>query len=465
MKSFNENRYGVNINNHHLETYLLNLRVLHHRKNCRINEFSNRRSLFQNFSSSSDVLQHAETMETQEISANVTIETTPDMNTPRSPTESMAPRGQFFRTNHPVVQASTSTANLVPQPPPTWDLLLGRWHLSLDLFGRVFMEDVGLEPGSIVSEIRGFPVKEARFRRHMEKLRNAQQRDLTLSKMERSRTSLLIQTFKELNTHFGNQNRRLSPPLAFNRVKVTFKDEPGEGSGVARSFYTSIAEALLANEKLPNLEAAQTNPATNNSNKYSLPFAVVSRHRGGPSGSGAGSAGSGAGSGSASGGSNARDLGPSRRISSSKTLWRPNREPKKTLSYDARPYRPTPSADGGSAASNQPPAANLNEHLTAHLQQLGERIYPKVFSLHPTNAQKITGMLLELPPTQLLIILASEDTLRNKADEAMDIIMYRQRQDLGKYNERSIWGDNHTTLNSCFLSFRSRKPHCRQSKW
>lgn len=38
---------------------------------------------------------------------------------------------------------------------------------------------------------------------------------------------------------------------------MTFKDEPGEGSGVARSFYTAIAEALLMNEKLPNLESAQ----------------------------------------------------------------------------------------------------------------------------------------------------------------------------------------------------------------
>lgn len=63
------------------------------------------------------------------------------------------------------------------------DLLLGRWRLSLDLFGRVFMEDVALEPGSIVSELGGFPVKEAKFRRDMEKLRNNQQRDLTLSKV------------------------------------------------------------------------------------------------------------------------------------------------------------------------------------------------------------------------------------------------------------------------------------------
>lgn len=45
------------------------------------------------------------------------------------------------------------------------------------------MEDVGLEAGSVVSELGGFPVKEAKFRRDMEKLRNAQQKDITLSKV------------------------------------------------------------------------------------------------------------------------------------------------------------------------------------------------------------------------------------------------------------------------------------------
>lgn len=35
---------------------------------------------------------------------------------------------------------------------------------------------------------------------------------------------------------------------------MTFKNEPGEGTGVARSFYTAIAEALLSNERLPPLD-------------------------------------------------------------------------------------------------------------------------------------------------------------------------------------------------------------------
>lgn len=101
--------------------------------------------------------QQPETLENQEISANVTVVTTPSANT------------EVLR---PTIGQSVSH-----------DLLLGRWRLSLDLFGRVFMEDVGLEPGSIVSELGGFPVKEAKFRRDMEKLRNNQQKDLTLSKV------------------------------------------------------------------------------------------------------------------------------------------------------------------------------------------------------------------------------------------------------------------------------------------
>ncbi|XP_035208848.1 E3 ubiquitin-protein ligase UBR5-like isoform X3 [Stegodyphus dumicola] len=128
------------------------------------------------------------------------------------------------------------------------DMLLGRWRLALELFSRVFVDDVGAEPGSVISGLGGFPVKEMRFRREMEKLRSSQQRDLTLTKVERDRTSLLQQTFKELNNQYNSSNRRSSagqPPLTVSRVKVTFKDEPGEGSGVARSFYTAIAEVKL----------------------------------------------------------------------------------------------------------------------------------------------------------------------------------------------------------------------------
>ncbi|CAH0557316.1 unnamed protein product [Brassicogethes aeneus] len=330
--------------------------------------------------------QQPETLENQEISANVTVVTT--------------------AVNNDVAKPSLGQS-------VSHDLLLGRWRLSLDLFGRVFMEDVGLEPGSIVSELGGFPVKEAKFRRDMEKLRNNQPRDLTLLKIERDRTQLLLQTFKELNTQYNSYNRRTSssPPLAVSRVKVTFKDEPGEGSGVARSFYTAIAEAILSNEKLPSLESAQVD------NKYSSQYSVLQRLR--------------------------RDR--SDVLRRSVPLRGSNRSSRdhhrRTMIVDARPFVPNDSMHSdapsmpdistgannpaGSSSSSQSNIANpnRNEHLTSHQQQLGDRLYPRVYNLHPTFAGRITGMLLELSPAQLLLLLASEDSLRAKVEEAVEMIL------------------------------------------
>ncbi|XP_075147167.1 E3 ubiquitin-protein ligase hyd isoform X2 [Haematobia irritans] len=297
-------------------------------------------------------------------------------------------RGQYF------CQKSNTSEN---ESSPSWNLLLGRWKLALDLFGRVFMDDVGMEHGSVLPELRGFPVKEMRFRRHMEKLRNGQQRDLILCKLERNRDTLIMQTFKELNAQFGSQNRRIHPPLTFNRVKVTFKDEPGEGSGVARSFYTSISEALLASSKMPNLESVQVG---NNSGKYGVPFSSILRSRGAQS----------------------RELPTlQRRGTGSKILWRTARE-RKALNFYARPYVP-------STESPDISGENPNEHLSVQLQQLGDRLYPKIYSINTANASKITGMLLEIPTPQLLSILSSEEMLRQKVNEALDIITFKQKTD------------------------------------
>ncbi|XP_012256943.2 E3 ubiquitin-protein ligase UBR5 isoform X2 [Athalia rosae] len=311
---------------------------------------------------------------TQEISAHETVET--------SPVESS--------------RALSSIGSNISH-----NILLGRWRLSLDLFGRVFMEDVGLEVGSVVSELGGFPVKEAKFRRDMEKLRNSQQKDITLSKVERDRTQLLIQTMKELNTQYNLYNRRASntPPLAVNRVKVTFKDEPGEGSGVARSFYTAIAEALLANEKLPNLEAAQVGSKYT---QYNVLQKLKSRDRD-------------------------RDLRRQNPRSSGKC----RESARRALSFEARSFHPTASTEGPSGSNSGTSSSNThplpvshpsNDNLTLHQQQLGDRLYPKVHALRPTLAGKITGMLLELSPAQLLMLLASEDALRQKVEEAFELI-------------------------------------------
>lgn len=115
---------------------------------------------------------------------------------------------------------------------------LAKWRLTLELFGRLFVDDVSLEPHSIIPDLTEFPVKESKFRREMERLRisctTALQRDLNFYKLERDRNLLLVQTFKELNSAFSSVTRRLnsqisliSQPLTITRVKVIFKDEPG----------------------------------------------------------------------------------------------------------------------------------------------------------------------------------------------------------------------------------------------
>ena len=58
--------------------------------------------------------------------------------------------------------------------------LLGRWRLCVEMFGQAFLEDVGCEPSSVLNELGRFDVKETKFRREMERLRNSTQRDLTL---------------------------------------------------------------------------------------------------------------------------------------------------------------------------------------------------------------------------------------------------------------------------------------------
>ncbi|XP_022696858.1 E3 ubiquitin-protein ligase UBR5-like isoform X3 [Varroa jacobsoni] len=269
------------------------------------------------------------------------------------------------------------------------DALLSRWHLTLELFGRVFVDDVGAEPGSIISELGGFPVKEARFRRDMEKLRGSQQRDLSLAKMERERGALLQLTFRELNQQYTNNSRRSmggTPPLAISRVKVIFRDEPGEGSGVARSFYASFAEAVLANDNIPNLEGCQTgNRTLQYSSVSDLIQRLKSRDKDKESSA----------TGRSSGGSS-RAVGPSGSM----------------LRVEAPAF--------AMATSGEP--SQGNDQLSPHRKQLGARLYPRVQALRPLLAAKITGMLLEQSATQLILLLTSEESLKQRVDECVDLI-------------------------------------------
>lgn len=120
------------------------------------------------------------------------------------------------------------------------------------------------------------------------------------------------------------------------------------------------------------------------------------------------------------------------------------------MSIDTRPFRP--SSEGNPSDEPDP--------LPAHRQALGERLYPRVHAMQPVFtsqyfkcnlsygciftvfltlmwltmclclqafASKITGMLLELSPAQLLLLLASEDSLRARVEEAMELLIAHGR--------------------------------------
>ncbi|XP_068190155.1 embryonic polyadenylate-binding protein B-like [Antennarius striatus] len=59
-------------------------------------------------------------------------------------------------------------------------------------------------------------------------------------------------------------------------------------------------------------------------------------------------------------------------------------------------------------------------------QILGEQLYPLIYSLHPSLAGKITGMLLDLNNSDLLQLLDSPQSLRSKVDEAIAVLQAHQ---------------------------------------
>merc|ERR1719240_899628 len=55
-------------------------------------------------------------------------------------------------------------------------------------------------------------------------------------------------------------------------------------------------------------------------------------------------------------------------------------------------------------------------------QMLGEKLFPAIARLQPEMAGKITGMMLEMDNSELLILLESPDQLKAKVDEALRVL-------------------------------------------
>ena len=172
------------------------------------------------------------------------------------------------------------------------DGLLNRWRKSVELFARVFMDDVGSEEGSILRQLASFTLRQQKFQKQMEALRQTQKQSELKIEVHRPREKLIPETIKKLNHEYQKVRERArkneatkdsqlhqegaafwgvvdrSAPnptrwypnmhlMVARKIKVRFFDEPGEGNGVMRSFFTTIADSLLSSEKLPPMDHGQ----------------------------------------------------------------------------------------------------------------------------------------------------------------------------------------------------------------
>lgn len=67
-------------------------------------------------------------------------------------------------------------------------------------------------------------------------------------------------------------------------------------------------------------------------------------------------------------------------------------------------------------------AAPLHEQK----QMIGERLYPLIHDVHTQLAGKITGMLLEIDNSELLLMLESPESLNAKVEEALVVLQAHQ---------------------------------------
>jgi len=87
------------------------------------------------------------------------------------------------------------------------------------------------------------------------------------------------------------------------------------------------------------------------------------------------------------------------------------------------PPQAQPQAQGGGG-----PGAPLNAATLAaappsvQKQMIGEKLFPAISKLNPSMAGKITGMMLEMDNSELLLLLESDQQLRHKVDEAIRVL-------------------------------------------
>ncbi|OWA51736.1 E3 ubiquitin-protein ligase UBR5 [Hypsibius exemplaris] len=315
----------------------------------------------------------------------------------------------------------------------TQDLVLGRWRQSLDLFSRVFADDVGAEPDSLIGDIAAFPVKEAKFRKEMERLRLPQSRDLILD-VQRARADLIPESFAILNAFF-NRRGSSNAALPCQKIKVTFRDEPGEGNGVARSYFTVIAEALLTQDKLPQLDRPPPPlPARQQShghdrdrggvhwmgNEASTRLRFMREHMRGEQLREASNSAA-----SAVAAASRRALAD--RVEAEMLVGAGGTGSGAFPDVTAPPFRPNSSS---------------SRHFgwSPERTEMAEAIYENITHLRPSFSssvvQRLSGMILQLDMANLELMLQNEDVLNARVDEAVQAL-HQQRPELAYHSPTS----------------------------
>jgi len=111
----------------------------------------------------------------------------------------------------------------------------------------------------------------------------------------------------------------------------------------------------------------------------------------------------------------------------------PGQAGRQANSFGVRPpIRPSGAAPANQAISGIPGQADLTPSMLADAtpqdqkQMLGERLYPLIHAMHPEEAGKITGMLLEIDNSELLHMLEHQESLKAKVDEAVAVLQAHQ---------------------------------------
>lgn len=86
------------------------------------------------------------------------------------------------------------------------------------------------------------------------------------------------------------------------------------------------------------------------------------------------------------------------------------------------PAQPAPPAPPAEAVQLALPAMLANASPEQQKQILGERLFPQVQALQPDLAGKITGMLLEMDNSEVLLLLDNQEALVSKVDEAIEVL-------------------------------------------